>query len=39
MRRSRCTACLFVVAVCLGTTSGADWRQFRGPDGQGVSPE
>jgi outer membrane protein assembly factor BamB len=39
MTRSHRTACLFTVAVCLASTLGADWRQFRGPDGQGISSE
>lgn len=39
MRRSRRTAGLFLVVVCLGPAPGADWGQFRGPGGQGVSPE
>src|SRR5436190_5716742 len=32
-------ASLFIVAVCLSPTRSADWRQFRGPDGQGISDE
>src|SRR5437762_1835325 len=39
MTRSRRLASLFVLAACLGPTPGADWRQFRGPGGQGVSDE
>lgn len=39
MTASRRAASLVIVAACLAPTSGADWRQFRGPDGQGVSPE
>ena len=31
--------CLFIVAACLSPTPGADWRQFRGPGGQGISDE
>jgi outer membrane protein assembly factor BamB len=30
---------LIVLAACLAPASGADWRQFRGPGGQGVSDE
>lgn len=38
MRRFSPIAFLFVLAVSL-STPGADWKQFRGPDGQGVSSE
>ncbi len=36
-----CCRIVFVFLFSLGacTTMGADWRQFRGPDGQGVSDE
>ena len=38
MRRLNITASvLFLAAVC--TASGEDWRQFRGPNGQGISGE
>src|SRR3954454_7581875 len=30
---------LILLAACLAPASGADWRQFRGPGGQGVSDE
>jgi outer membrane protein assembly factor BamB len=39
MTRLRRIARLFIVAACLSLTAGADWRQFRGPDGQGISDE
>jgi outer membrane protein assembly factor BamB len=39
MNRQCRIASLFVVAMCLGPAAGADWRQFRGPGGQGVSDE
>src|SRR6184192_4174919 len=32
-------ACLFIIGVCLTTASAADWSQFRGPGGQGISAE
>jgi outer membrane protein assembly factor BamB len=38
MIRSRRVASL-IVAAGLVLMSGADWRQFRGPGGQGISPE
>jgi outer membrane protein assembly factor BamB len=38
MKRYR-IASLLIVAVCLSPTSGADWLQFRGPGGQGISTE
>lgn len=31
--------CLCLLALAVGGTSGADWRQFRGPGGLGVSDE
>jgi outer membrane protein assembly factor BamB len=39
MIRSVRLASLFALAACLSPTPGADWRQFRGPGGQGVSTE
>jgi outer membrane protein assembly factor BamB len=39
MNRKCRSASLFVVAMCLGPTAAADWRQFRGPGGQGISDE
>lgn len=30
---------ILVACACIGTLSGADWRQFRGNDGTGVSEE
>jgi outer membrane protein assembly factor BamB len=38
IRMSRIVS-LLIVTMCLGPTPGADWRQFRGPDGQGISDE
>src|SRR4051794_3275040 len=40
--RMTCTcriASLLIVAASLSPTRGADWLQFRGPGGQGISPE
>jgi outer membrane protein assembly factor BamB len=39
MRPNRRAAALALVAVGLGAARGADWPQFRGPGGQGVSDE
>lgn len=33
------TACLFLIAFAAGTACAADWRQFRGPTGQGICDE
>src|SRR5262245_22636408 len=35
----RRTARMLILSVCLSLTMGADWQQFRGPDGQGISDE
>ena len=32
-------ACVLLFALGVGTALGADWRQFRGPNGQGISDE
>src|SRR3954468_3388961 len=32
-------ATLVIVALCISPTLGADWLQFRGPGGQGISDE
>src|SRR5215212_10785208 len=39
MSRSCRMICLLIVAVSLAPTRGADWQQFRGPGGQGISDE
>jgi outer membrane protein assembly factor BamB len=39
MTRVRRAASLFIVAACLSPVPAADWRQFRGPGGQGISVE
>lgn len=39
MQRCCRLACLVVFAMGVGTAMGADWPQFRGPGGLGVSPE
>jgi outer membrane protein assembly factor BamB len=39
MRRLDQIACLCFLAIAVGATSGADWPQFRGPTGQGISAE
>jgi outer membrane protein assembly factor BamB len=39
MRHLYRTARVFLVAAVLGAGMGADWRQFRGPRGQGTSVE
>lgn len=39
MGRFRRMAGLILLAACLAPASGADWRQFRGPGGLGISAE
>ncbi len=39
MRRCHRSVCVFFVAVAVAAALGADWRQFRGPHGLGVSSE
>lgn len=39
MRRSSQFACVVVLAAATGVSLGADWRQFRGPGGLGISSE
>jgi outer membrane protein assembly factor BamB len=39
MKRTNRIICLLIVAAGLSSARGADWRQFRGPGGLGVSPE
>jgi outer membrane protein assembly factor BamB len=39
MKRCVRIASLLIVAACLSPTRGADWKQFRGPGGQGISTE
>src|SRR2546430_1878292 len=36
MRRLNRSACLFILAATASAVLGADWRQFRGPGGQGI---
>lgn len=38
MQRLNAAACVLLIAAAC-TASGADWRQFRGPSGQGISEE
>jgi outer membrane protein assembly factor BamB len=35
----RRAACILLLTGALGSTLGADWRQFRGPGGMGISDE
>src|SRR5256885_707460 len=39
MQRYRQIACVVLFAIAACTALGADWRQFRGPNGQGISDE
>jgi len=39
MRRLDPTVSLFFLATVVSATSGGDWQQFRGPEGQGISAE
>jgi outer membrane protein assembly factor BamB len=39
MQRFHRFACVGLLAVVAGAVLAADWRQFRGPDGQGISTE
>ncbi len=39
MRRLHLTARTVILAAAISATLGADWRQFRGPGGQGTSAE
>jgi outer membrane protein assembly factor BamB len=39
MSRNCRIACLFTLVVSLSSAHGADWKQFRGPGGQGISTE
>ena len=39
MQRDWRVVCLAWLLCAVGTAPAADWRQFRGPGGQGISPE
>ncbi len=39
MRRHPRSVCVLVVALGMGSAVGAEWSQFRGPGGLGMSPE
>src|SRR5205809_7045608 len=39
MRLLKRIACVFVLTATVGVAVGADWRQFRGPNGQGIRDE
>src|SRR5437899_10356467 len=39
MQRHQGIACVLLLAFAPGAAWSADWRQFRGPDGQGKSAE